>query len=127
MTRNSLDYFLGRMLDRVSTEIPMFNIYNTQSTYMTITDDGYHYEYPIPGVAKTDVQLKLDGYDMMVIANKTTNENRKSSASYKYSSTIPQDADLNSIFAKVENGMLYIDIKVKSEEDDTTVKTIEIN
>lgn len=128
MSQNSLEYFLGRMLDRVATQIPLVNTsYSTTDECMTVTDNGYHLEYPIPGMTKQNVQVKLDGNELLITAKKENNTSKTLCSLYKYSNTLPNDADLKTIKARVENGVLYIDVDFKVVKNDEGIVNIDID
>ncbi|HEX3458275.1 MAG TPA: Hsp20/alpha crystallin family protein [Candidatus Baltobacteraceae bacterium] len=71
---------------------------------VTRTETGYEVEVPVPGFTPNQVEVIFkDG--VLTMAGK--NERRSFSRSF----TIPEDVDVDSIEAKVENGMLQLSLR----------------
>jgi len=71
---------------------------------VTQTQDGYEVEVPVPGYTSDQVEVTLkDG----VVSVRGENERR----SFARSLIIPEDVDLESVDAKVQNGLLRLCLK----------------
>jgi HSP20 family protein len=71
---------------------------------VTRTESGYEVEVPVPGFTSSQIEVMVkDG--VLTIAGK--NERR----SFSRSLTIPDDVDVDSIDATVENGMLHLALR----------------
>ena len=70
------------------------------------TSNGYEIEIPIPGMRKEHVEISVDGQALQVKAERK--EERKRALVVKRSMLLPTDADLSSIYATVEDGVLFI-------------------
>jgi len=71
---------------------------------VTRTEAGYEVEVPVPGFASSHIEVMVkDG--VLTIAGK--NDRRNFSRSF----TIPEDVDVGSIEANVENGMLHLSLR----------------
>ena len=112
MSGTPIEMFLGRLIDRVTTEIPLFN------SYITTTDDRYHYEYPIPGSTKNDVKIKVKGRYINIVCTRR-NIDGDITKTYKYNCEIPDDGNVKDIVAKVSNGVLYVTIPKKFSDDES--------
>jgi len=80
-------------------------------------EDGYYFILPIPGLTKEDVKVKLEN-NLLTISYSVDNDDIKSHfihSNYQKSFTLPKNADLESVKAVVENGVLAVTIK-KLEE-----------
>lgn len=71
------------------------------SSYLLTTEKGYQLELPIPGLSKEDIKVQIEDNLLHIVA---TNSKRY----YEYTETIPRDANLDTLEAVVEKGMLII-------------------
>ena len=79
-------------------------------------EDGYYFMLPIPGLSKDDVKVKLE--NNLLTISYSVDDDIKSHfvySNYQKSFTLPKNADLESVKAVVENGVLAVTIK-KLEE-----------
>lgn len=111
LTRSSpLDFFFNRMMDNLTNDLVTLPSYY-YNDYLTVTDKGYTLEYPIPGMTKEDVKIQMDKQDIYISAKKDKkNGNSRIASSYKYVYRLPYDANVDTINAQVENGVLYINV-----------------
>lgn len=111
LTRSSpLDFFFNRMMDNLTNDLVTLPSY--YNDYLTVTDKGYNLEYPIPGMTKEDVKIQLDKNDIYISAKKDKkNGNSRIASSYQYVYRLPHDANVDTINAQVENGVLYINVE----------------
>ena len=96
-------------------------------------DKAYYIEVDLPGVKKEDIKVDVKDNTLTISGERKFKEEVKEEDYYKIETsigkfsrtfTLPEDADVENIDAKSENGVLEIVIpKVKKEE---SVKTIEV-
>ena len=87
------------------------------------TDKGYSVSLDLPGVAKEDVKITIDGRRVSVSAQsqreQTTKDDERliyrerSSASFARSFTLPEDVDQQASEAKLDNGVLKLQLAKK--------------
>ncbi len=80
-------------------------------------EDDYYFMLPIPGLSKEDVKVKLEN-NLLTISYSVDNDDIKSHfiyPNYQKSFTLPKNADLESVKANVENGVLAVTIKKQEE------------
>ena len=96
-------------------------------------EKAYYIEVDLPGVKKEDIKVDIKDNTLTISGERKFKEEVKEEDYYKIETsigkfsrifTLPDDADVENIDAKSENGVLEIVIpKVKKEE---SVKTIEV-
>ena len=96
-------------------------------------EKAYYIEVDLPGVKKEDIKVDIKDNTLTISGERKFKEEVKEEDYYKIETsigkfsrtfTLPEDADVENIDAKSENGVLEIVIpKVKKEE---SVKTIEV-
>jgi len=96
-------------------------------------EKAYYIEVDLPGVKKEDIKVDIKDNTLTISGERKFKEEVKEEDYYKIETsigkfsrtfTLPEDADVENIDAKSENGVLDIVIpKVKKEE---SVKTIEV-
>jgi len=126
MTRQSAD--LARSLDRLFDDDLFGRFFaparsessNTRSPALDVSesDKAYTVKLDLPGVAKDDVKIAIDGRRVTVEAQTQKVEEKKegdrvvyserSSASYARSFTLPQEIDQAASAAKMEHGVLTL-------------------
>lgn len=100
-------------------------------------ENEYDLELAAPGMTKDDFNVTLDGDGDLVISMEKKNEDKAENGHYirreftygKFRQTmlLPDDAEREHISAKVENGVLKVNIpKVKKTEDAVSHRVIEI-
>lgn len=96
--------------------------------------NAYHLDVAVPGMEKTDFNLKLDGNLLTISAEKkeeSKDENTKSIRrefsykSFKRSFTLDEKIDAANIAARYENGILKVELP-KKEETKAVAKEITI-
>ena len=87
------------------------------------TDDLYILEFAIPGYDKEDVKISIEDDALVLSADIKEKETNFWKSSFNSKFRIPQDADFESINAKLEKGILRIEVAktVKNK-----LKTIDI-
>ena len=98
------------------------------------TDNEYIMEVELPGIDKKDIILSAIDNKIEIRARKKQELEQKDANSYSYSKSyngfarsvsLPEEADINSIDAEFENGILIIKIPRKKTKKDK--KEIKIN
>ena len=112
--------------DRMVTRVPAANVSESA--------DHFHIELAVPGLAKEDFKLKLEG-DVLSISVEQSHQDQRHERSYakreySYSSfvrsfTLPESANADQIQARYDSGILNIDIP-KREEAKMVTRQIEI-
>lgn len=102
------------------------------------TRDDYKLEFSVPGLKKEDLSISVDADDNLVVqmVHQTKNENKEekhylrrefSTVQFRRALTLPTDVNREEIKAKVENGVLEIELpKLKVEERKPQSRMIEI-
>lgn len=121
------DWFTGR----TSGSVPALNVIENEK--------DYELEFAVPGLKKEELNLQVDNDGVMSISmvskqedSKTDNKRNYIRREFSYqrinqSYILPDDADHKNIKAKVENGVLTINIpKVSAESQAKAVKNIAI-
>lgn len=125
------DFFDTNWMARANSTAPAVNVLDT--------DKSYEVELAAPGHTKEDFKISLDGEGNLVIdmEKKVDNNSEKKHGHYlrrefSYSKfqqvlTLPDDSDREKIEAKVENGVLNVNIpKIVKAKDENCNKVIEI-
>ena len=107
----------------------------TPSLDIKETDENYVVSVEIPGVAKEDVDIRVDG-DTLTIHGEKKQERKEDKENYHcverhYGSfertlTIPKDANTDNIDAKFKDGVLTINIKRQAKSLPKDAKKIEV-
>ena len=120
---------------RTATSVPALNVIENEK--------DYELEFAVPGLKKEELNLQVDADGVMSISmvrkkedNKENKENKKrnyirrefSYQEFNQSYILPDDADREKISAKVENGVLTIDVpKLPAEKQAQPVQSIAIS
>ena len=101
---------------------------------------NYELEFAVPGLKKEELNLQVDADGVMSISMVHKNEENKEDKKRNYirrefsyqefnqSYILPDDADREKISAKVENGVLTIDVpKLPAEKQAQAVQSIAIS
>jgi HSP20 family protein len=116
---------------RTSTAVPALNVIENEK--------DYELEFAVPGLKKEELNLQVDNDGIMSISMARKNEENKEDKHRNYirreftfqefhqSYILPDDADRTKISAKVENGVLTINVpKLPAEKQPQTVQNITI-
>ena len=124
------DLFDRNWMERASATAPAINVMENEN--------GYELELAAPGMTKEDFKVRLnDNGDLVIDMDHKTNKEEKKDGRYlrrefhygKFEQTmlLPDDAEREQISAKVENGILTVEIpKVKKVHVDEEKKFIEV-
>ena len=117
-----------RELERkIYNTLPVENAISTFTPAVNTREDekGYYIEIDLPGVKKEDITIDLNDKVLTISGERKFKEEVKKENYYKIETTfgkfersfsIPEDADVENIEAKSENGVLEITIpKIKKE------------
>lgn len=126
------DFFGNEWVENTNKSVPAINIKQCENSFMV--------EVAAPGMTKEDCNVSLDEDNNLVISFKKETENEEkdkdghylrrefSYSEFKRKMILPDNIERESISAKVENGVLSIDIPMVKEEDvKPKAKQIEIS
>ena len=114
------DFFDNDWMIRANATAPAINVIEN--------DKDYKVEVAAPGMTKADFSVNLDADNNLVISmekKEETNDEKKdkrylrrefSYSKFQQAIALPDNVDKDKISAKVENGLLLIDIPKKSAE-----------
>ena len=124
-------FFNTDLMPRMNATAPAINVKETEK--------GYEMEVAAPGLKKEWVRINIDndGNLNVAIENKMEHKDEDkhehylrrefSYSNYQQSYTLPEDADREKISAKVENGVLTVNIpKLAPKEEAKATKNIEV-
>ena len=106
--------------------------YTVPSTQFVENPDGYVLKVLLPGIAKEDVELHVEGRTLVLKA-KSHYQNpagfRQVAAefeheSYAMSADLPEMADIGTMTAKLENGLLTVTIKKRPETQPNKIEIL---
>ena len=99
------------------------------------TDDQYLINIEIPGVAKEDVDIRVDGNTLTISGEKKQEKKEEKEhyhcierryGSFERTLTLPQDANVDNIDAKFKDGVLTVSIKRKAVSAPKETRKIEV-
>ena len=99
------------------------------------TDEKYVVSIEVPGVAKEDVDIRVEGYTLVIqgVKKQEIKEEKENYhcierhyGSFERMLTLPQDANPDDIDANFKNGVLTIAIKRKAKSLPKEVKKVEV-
>ena len=125
------DFFDNTWMERAKTTAPAINVFETEK--------AYELELAAPGMTREDFKIQLDEEGNLVIKmEKKTNDGEKdkkgqylrrefSYTRFQQTMLLPDDTDREAIAARMENGILRVDLpKIRRVEVPETKKVIEI-
>ena len=124
------DFFDNNWMDRPKATAPAINVIETP--------EAYELELAAPGMTKEDFNVHLDEEGDLVINMEKKAENKDgrkghylrrefSYTKFQQTMLLPEDADREAIEAKVENGVLTVNIpKIRKVEVEKAKKQIEV-
>ncbi len=126
------DFFGNEWIEKSNSTSPAVNIIENDKTYKV--------ELAAPGLTKNDFHIELHDDNHLTVSMEKKSEHKEEDKNNKYlrrefsymnfrqSMILPDDVELDKIEAKVENGVLSIDIPKKKEEEKISApKQISIN
>ena len=126
------DFFDNDWVERTNVTAPAINVIETANNFKV--------EVAAPGMTKDDFNVRLDEDENLVISMEKKTENKEekkdgrylrrefSYAKFQQTMILPDNVDKEKITAKVENGVLNIDLpKLSEQETKKAQKLIEIH
>src|SRR5574344_1154387 len=108
------DFFDSDWMEKANSTAPAINVFETEK--------AYEVELAAPGLTKEDFKVNVDSDDNLVVSMEKKSDNSEKDKKGRYlrrefsyrqfeqCMVLPDDADKEKIAAKVENGVLKIDI-----------------
>lgn len=125
------DFFDNTWMERTNATAPAINVIEN--------DNNYCVEVAAPGMTKDDFNIQIDDDDNLVITMEKKDEKKEGQKNGRYlrrefsyskfqqAMILPDDVDRTKISAKVNNGVLEVELpKLPEEEKKTKVTNIEI-
>ena len=115
------DFFCNEWLAKANSNSPAINIRETE--------DRYEVEVAAPGLTKDDFKIRIEDDNQLIVTMDKSSENKEEKEEGRYlrrefyyshfqqSMILPENIDKERIGAKVENGVLTIDIPKRKEEE----------
>lgn len=110
----------GRLFDDIMSEFMHPDI--VSDTYHTYsTKDAYFIEMPLTGVTKDELSVRVEGDFLKIEAKPTKTSKFVKNTAVHFS--LREDADVDNVSAKLENGLLVVNIpKFLPEKKSVNVK-----
>ncbi|MDY9917889.1 Hsp20/alpha crystallin family protein [Proteiniphilum saccharofermentans] len=124
------DFFGNEWMENSSRSVPAINIQQNEK--------GFTVEVAAPGMTKEDCVVRIDEENNLVISFEKKNEQEEkdkkgaylrrefSYTQFQRRMVLPENVEKDKISAKVENGVLTVEIPTVEEEKVSTSKLIEI-
>ena len=107
--------FVDRLFDHSAVRIADDNFLQHENlfsaTYLLEDDDEYRLEIAVPGMARDNVKVDLQGNQLKVEGRRKSQPDRWA---FSRSFTLPDNTDVNKIKAKCEHGLLVITVPMTS-------------
>lgn len=88
--------------------------YGYYSRVMNEEGGGYKIALEVPGFTKEDLKIEINSLTLTIIGEKNIlDRTKRINQSYR----IPKNIDLKNSSASVEDGILYVDLKMKEEKE----------
>lgn len=136
-TRRNQNGWLPSLLDDFFSEdfmgVPVSRQFATPAVNIRETEKNYDIQVAAPGMTKDDFKLSINEDNELVISLEKKDEKHEGDkkeqqgtwikrefayASYSQSFVIPEDVELDKISAKMENGVLSIDLPKKEPKNE---------
>ena len=96
-----------------------FNYFLPQPLQPKESEREYHFDIDMPGVKKSDISVDTIGNELSITAKRFQPsyevQNGVPFKEYSHKVTLPDNADMNGIKAKCEDGVLYVTVPKKEE------------
>lgn len=124
------DFFNSDWMPRVETTTPYVNVLEDENEYKV--------EFAVPGMSKDDFKVQVNDNNTMVVSVEKNSKNEKkdgkkylrrefSYTNFTQTFALPDNVDKKDIAAKVDNGMLIVNLpKMKEEQKADSCRYIEI-
>ena len=126
------DFFDNDWMERTSATAPAINVKDSKDEFLI--------EVAAPGMTKDDFNVHIEGDDSLVICMEKKNESKEekketrflrrefSYSQFQQTMILPDDVDKEKIEAKMENGVLHINLpKLSVEQQQKSKRVISIN
>ncbi len=124
------DFFYGGWVPKIDATAPAVNVKETEKAYeMEVASPGLKKEYCRVNIGEDgNLVIKLEGKFEHKEENKKEHYLRRefSYGNYEQSFVLPKDADKDKISAKVEDGILHVNIPKIAKETVKIERTIDI-
>lgn len=95
---------------------------SSSDSIITSTEEGWDIELSTPGFTKNELSIKVDNNYLKIEGEVKEDEKSKLKKSFKKTYTLPQKVKIEKIDAKLENGILVLNIKKSVDENIYEVK-----
>lgn len=125
------DFFNNNWMEKTNATAPAINVLEHEN--------GYSVEVAAPGMTKDDFQIHVDDNDNLIISMEKKTDNQKEKANGRYlrcefsyskfqqSIILPENVDKEHISAKVEHGVLTVELpKLPEREEREAIRKIDI-
>ena len=124
------DLFDVNLMPRLNTQAPSINVLES--------DKSYTVEFAAPGMKKEDFSVNINGEGNLIVKMERKNEQNEenknahylrrefSYAKYEQTLILPDDVEKHNISAKMENGVLYIELPKTEPAAQKVERQIEI-
>jgi len=127
MYKNRLfrDPFFSDFFVDFCCETPRFVERTVKRTNIVENEKDYQIEIAIPGLIKDDLTIKIEDDVLTISHERDEEETFRFTNSFKKSYSLPDDAGVKGITAKVENGVLLITIPKEKKKTNERLITID--
>jgi HSP20 family protein len=112
-TNDMSDFSLDRLFESITDMGATTGSYRTERT-----ESGWLLELALPGVTKEDVTITTEDSNLLIGIDSSSGWVKKSKKTF----TIPQSADIESIFAEMKDGILSVKLSTKKEQKTKSIK-----
>ena len=112
-TNDMSDFSLDRLFESITDTRTTTGSYRTERT-----ESGWLLELALPGVTKEDVTITTEDSNLLIGIDSPSGWVKKSKKTF----TIPQSADIESIFAEMKDGILSVKLSTKKEQKTKSIK-----
>ena len=132
------DMLLSNLLQSDIADYPATRNQSSDFSALNIVEhaSGYRLELAVPGLSKEDIKLDVDNENKLTISAEKKIETEEKSEKYlrkEFSYTqfkravfLPENANVDAISASCNNGVLSVEVPVKSEEEVRQSKIIDV-
>lgn len=109
----NLEEFFNDRLSAISTWDQMYSKYKNLPCIIN-SEDGLQFEMPLPGYKKDDILIDIE--DSVLTIGSDGVESNSFATAFSKSFKLPDDLDMSTCEAKLEDGILTINFSKKPEE-----------
>jgi len=117
--RTARRFYSGHPIDEDTLSVPAVNVHRTEK-------EGYVIEMAVPGYQKSDFDISVEGDVLIIKAERKKEESEKGRIytrrehnykGFRRSFTLPEHVEEEKIDAQYENGMLVVQVPIKTEAE----------